>query len=387
MACPGLPAELWARILENIPEEDNTFLWTTCRRVNRTIRAEAERIFRRDRIPKVVLRWTMHRDPASWRITGRFRGFSPDHTRVEFTLTEQLINYDGNPRHTPRLNYQGFAYMLQRGDYLPDPRTSYRGEFVWPAAVIQIGTLFNDTEMPAFSISHDMEYVSFDWRGMCNKFFREEELVERLKTANSPRALSLPDKYPIRIEEGEYSRWLRDTDDDSVLYSDARKMRFRKYHERYYGDFLDSSGYFNSESRAVLSYRYLIGLDGCIRAAMTGVPPILRIHKRRAVFDKLVQDRQLTRINVNGYYEYVEDVNHEIKTRGLVPTTHLLRLSFECPSYRQQGFLASVRPAPPPPIISFSEGKPDAVCDAIQSLKEGAMRKAERGDKWRPGMN
>lgn len=45
--CPALPLEMWAHIFTFVDEVD---LWVTCRQVSRTLRAEAEREFAKNRL-------------------------------------------------------------------------------------------------------------------------------------------------------------------------------------------------------------------------------------------------------------------------------------------------------------------------------------------------
>jgi hypothetical protein len=87
-----LPTELWGHILEEL--DDPFELWVTCRQVSRTLRKEAEHVFRVCHLPQLSLEWE--------------RGLrNARRTKIQSRLNEELASANSAIAYTTALVVMG----------------------------------------------------------------------------------------------------------------------------------------------------------------------------------------------------------------------------------------------------------------------------------------
>jgi hypothetical protein len=107
-----LPPELWCLVLSNV---DNLTLWTSCRRVNKLFRAEAEREFAKNRLKYLQIR--------SFAKSSRRYLSAPVITNMD-TVTDELVSVDGD-RATFLVSIFRDCVRVDNSPFDPDMNATY----------------------------------------------------------------------------------------------------------------------------------------------------------------------------------------------------------------------------------------------------------------------
>lgn len=181
--CPALPLEMWAHIFTFVDEVD---LWVTCRQVSRTLRAEAEREFAKNRLQhmeifirahacltlsgdeqlvsgEALIKGLLHLSAdgahATYRLTSTDRGrvsmSSPLRKYICGWLRRQaLANSD---LHLCRRLYSDDGEGIQRR--------------ICTIQKVRIGKHISEALLIGAQIHDDKEQVSFEWKPFLNHLF------------------------------------------------------------------------------------------------------------------------------------------------------------------------------------------------------------------------
>lgn len=189
----SLPPELWISVLEQHNQPDH--LWTTCRRVCSSWRADIPKIFAKKYLqdPRMTCVSTdcgKHEENSINVIDMRFDRFQDDKkTRCVFVERE-----DSKARHVKpdwpedkRRRYEKHKYnnwvdcvrwYENKANEDEDTNVEER-RYDAPFYQIRVKTMANDTELTGLKIDLEAREVSFEWFGMFDNFFREQDEIDR----------------------------------------------------------------------------------------------------------------------------------------------------------------------------------------------------------------
>lgn len=176
--CPPLPPELWIRILSY--HNDLTHLWCTCRRVSALFRDYVEQVFAESHLKDTSIDFLLEKYNLGGKsrrpeIPTSFARFSQD--KYKYTV------YFRDKR--PKKDVTGGGSKKEKGEYervmqrWADNILNIMPEM--PNYTIRVGNMVNDTVLPGLGLRSEEREIGFDWRGMFQAFFREQERLRIMK--------------------------------------------------------------------------------------------------------------------------------------------------------------------------------------------------------------
>ena len=182
--CPSLPPELWIRILSY--HTDLTHLWMTCRAVSLSLRAYTEQVFAELHLKNTFIDWQLEKYNLGGKsrrpeIPTSFHRFSGDRHKSLVYFRDRRDVEDVVPHNESIGNGKGkvsvkYQMVMDRWE---ENVTSIRPEM--PNYTIEVDGVVNDTEIPSVELDIDDREIAFDWRGMLQAFFKEQERIGVLK--------------------------------------------------------------------------------------------------------------------------------------------------------------------------------------------------------------
>ena len=253
--CLQLPTELWIAVLSHV---DDLTLWTSCRRVSRTFRAEAEREFAAQRLKDLRIVWFASVKrlylglPACFRLTAFTTGLqSIEDSRATFglDLNRNIIsttNATPNPDLDPRWEVPGLHGLIHRILSNSDRNVAARLGSQSESGLAQVCTLGPySLDVPLDNISFDADgfVFSFDWKSLLNNLlgvYAHSQYQARLEKCTDLDAdvieKHLLQKYEDRTSTSgtERREWERSYGSAPArnCFQDAYAQRVTRFHKR-----------------------------------------------------------------------------------------------------------------------------------------------------------
>lgn len=165
-----------------LTDVDDLTLWSSCRRVSRAFRAEAERLFMTERLQKLHIRWDgsgsmrAHGEEVLYTFFATTKALQPiDSLRATFSVNMQYRSQD------PSLAAIGIHRIIELLPPYPvihpilsnSDRTfaARLGKTPSRSQVCQLGPYFSDVPLSNIEINPYGKKVSFDWKRFLDSFY------------------------------------------------------------------------------------------------------------------------------------------------------------------------------------------------------------------------
>lgn len=232
--CPSLPPELWIRILTY--HTDLTHLWAECRHVSSLFRAYTEQAFADSVIRNTYIDFHLEK----YNLGGKSKRPEVPTSYSQFQLGLKLENGERDKAVVCFRDHRRISEVAggRRKEYNRIMERWESNVREWkpqmPNYTVRIGTIVNDTELPGLSVDITSREIQFDWRQMFTLFFREQKLLQILrskwqakseaKIVDNQKRLAkgehlLPTDYPLPLAAAEIE-----------MRKDIRRKRLKQYY-------------------------------------------------------------------------------------------------------------------------------------------------------------
>ncbi|KAF2197544.1 hypothetical protein GQ43DRAFT_475347 [Delitschia confertaspora ATCC 74209] len=225
-SCPSLPLEVWIHVLEHY--DDLNHLWSTCRHVSAGWKLYIEQIFAQRHLQGTKIVYQLEKNNLGGKsrrpeMHMTFSHFSPDDKTLAHFKAEV---HEGSKSSVIRSLTTKTVW-----ERWVDQVRSSRPEN--PRYTIQIERMVNDTELPRVMVNLGAREISFDWRGMFQAFFREEERFRVLCEREIENCTLQPENGNLR---GLFSEVPQETIFRSQRRELQKRIRRERLKEHYEGD-------------------------------------------------------------------------------------------------------------------------------------------------------